>query len=317
MIPSYGLRGANEALDSSMRGNAYALGGQAKSGILANNLQSAYSGANGQAAQQEAFNNFTASPGQEWLRQQAEQGTLRNAAAIGGLGGGNVRQELQRQAMGLAQQDYQNQFNNLGSVADRGYQASNSLANYGTQLNGAKAGYAYGAGQDIANNRAQTTSALAGLQGDYTTNIASLLSGAGASQANSNQSLASLLANLATGSQSNFVGASQLPSPVQTDGALGGIGNALGGVGKFASSPAGAATAAALFSASDVRLKTNIRRIGTTAGGNALYSWDWTDEGIKVAGKQPTFGVIAQEVNQDAVIMGSDGWLRVDYTRVL
>jgi hypothetical protein len=333
--PAYGLTGANQALNDARFGNAVALGGYVPQGQQAGSLQAAYSGAMGAPAQQQAFANFTASPGQEWLRQQAEQGTLRNAAAIGGLGGGNVRQELQRQAMGLAQQDFQNQFNNLGTVAERGYNAGNSLANYNTQLQGSGAGYAYGAGQDIANNRAATTSALNSLYGDYTSNLANMLTGAGGAQATSNQSLAALLANLATGSQSNYVGASQLPGVSQSAGSLGGIGSLLGGAGSLAKglgiggAAAGAsgaaaalpsaaniaASAAAFFS--DARLKTNINRVGTTAGGNALYTWDWTPEGSRLAGKQPTFGVIAQEVNQDAVVMGSDGWLRVDYTRVL
>ena len=235
--PAYGLTGANQAINDARFGNAIALGGYAggavPQGQQAGGLQAAYSGAMGAPAQQQAFANFTASPGQEWLRQQAEQGTLRNAAAIGGLGGGNVQQELQRQAMGLAQQDFQNQFNNLGTVADRGYNASNALANYNTQLQGAGAGYAYGAGQDIANNRAQTTSALNSLYGDYTSNLANLFAGAGGAQATSNQSLASLLANLATGSSNSFVGASQLPGVSQSQGNLGGIGQLLGGAGSL------------------------------------------------------------------------------------
>ena len=250
--PAYGLTGANQALNDARFGNAIALGGYAggavPQGQQAGSLQAAYSGALGAPAQQQAFAQFTASPGQEWLRQQAEQGTLRNAAAIGGLGGGNVQQELQRQAMGLAQQDFQNQFNNLGTVADRGYQAGNSLANYNTQLQGAGAGYAYGAGQDIANNRAQTTSALNSLYGDYTSNLANLFAGAGGAQATSNSNLASLLANLATGSSNSFVGASQLPGVSQSQGMLGGIGNALGGIGTFAGSPAGASVGKAVSS---------------------------------------------------------------------
>ena len=231
--PAYGLTGANASIDQQLWNNALGFGAFAQPGAQSNNLQAAYSGALGPQAQQQAFANFTASPGQEWLQQQAEQGTLRNAAAIGGLGGGNVRQELQRQAMGLAQQDFQNQFNNLGTISDRGFQATNAAGNYGTQLNGAKAGYAYGAGQDIANNRAQTTSALNSLYGDYTSNIANLFAGAGGAQATSNQSLASLVANLATGSQSNFVNANQLPNTTQSPGNLGGIGQLLGGAGSL------------------------------------------------------------------------------------
>lgn len=221
--PAYGLQGANQAIQSAQTANFGALGSYMQPGQQAGNLQAAFSGAMGAPAQQQAFNNFTASPGQEWLRQQAEQGTLRNAAAIGGLGGGNVRQELQRQAMGLAQQDYQNQFNNLGTVANRGLEAGNAAAGYNTQLQGAGADFAFNAGRDIANNRAATTSALSELYGGYTGNIANLLAGSGGSQATSNQSLANLLANLATGSQSSYVGASQLPMTQQSDGMISNI----------------------------------------------------------------------------------------------
>lgn len=404
--PAYGGYSANYANTNANRDMAIqqsnqgiqALQGYAQPGMAAQGLQADYAGANGLQAQQAAYNNFQSSPGQQFLLEQAERALLRNASAMGGLGGGNVKQELQRQAMGLAQQDFQNQFNNLGAVGDRGMQAAqlqtglrDSAGNYASQAGAqgaslqntamnANAGiqqsaigadastynnalnannamnqailrsntdyglgamnantsrlnadlsantalardrgnYSFTAGQDIANNSAATTSALAQLAnqqgaglsdmyGNYTSNIANLLSGGGASQATSNQALASLLANIATGSQNNFVGASGLPNVSQTQGNLSGIGDMLGG----------GAALAKVFGLSDARLKTNIRRIGTTTGGNALYSWDWTPEGARIAGPQPTVGVIAQEVNQDAVIVGSDGWLRVDYMRVL
>jgi len=102
----------------------------------------------------------------------------------------------------------------------------------------------------------------------------------------------------------SFVGASQVPGVQLAPGVLTGIGEALGGAG-------------ALIAASDRRLKTNIMPAGKTAGGNNLYTWDWTDEGARIAGNQPGYGVIAQEVNQDAVIVGPHGYLMVDYSRVL
>ncbi len=93
-------------------------------GQQANQSQAALSGALGQQAQQQAYAAFQSSPGQQWLQEQAERGLLRNSAAIGGLGGGNVRQALQAQAMGLAQQDFQNNYARLGNVADRGMQGA-------------------------------------------------------------------------------------------------------------------------------------------------------------------------------------------------
>lgn len=222
--PAYGLAGANAALQMGIglggqrqgadysqinanrnmamqQGNAgiQAVQGYAQPGMQAQQQQAALSGALGQQAQQQAYNNFQSSPGQQWLQQQAERGLLRNAAAIGGLGGGNVRQALQAQAMGMAQQDFQNQFNNLGAVGDRGIQAAqlqnalyqqnaNAATSAGAQgagvqgsVIGANAGqnaagiaanaalardrgqYAYQAGQDIGNNYNATTSALAAL----------------------------------------------------------------------------------------------------------------------------------------------------------
>jgi hypothetical protein len=63
---------------------------------------------------------------------------------------------------------------------------------------------------------------------------------------------------------------------------------------------------------SDKRLKTNIRRLGTTASGHGWYRWDW-----KTGGSAE--GVIAQEVlevDPSAVSVDADGILRVDYSKV-
>ena len=49
------------------------------------------------------------------------------------------------------------------------------------------------------------------------------------------------------------------------------------------------------------------------------YTWDWNETGKAIAGNQPTQGVMAQElqeINADAVVTGSDGYLRVDYSKV-
>jgi len=113
----------------------------------------AFSGAAGQEAQAQAFQQFQESPGQAFLREQAERGTTRNAAAIGGLGGGNVRRELQRQAIGLASQDFGNQFNRLQNV-----QAIQS----GTQAN--LANLATGQGTQLANLLTGQGTALANIR---------------------------------------------------------------------------------------------------------------------------------------------------------
>ena len=92
-------------------------------------------------AQAEAMANFQESPGQRYLREQTERGVLRNAAAVGGLGGGNVLKALQANAAGLAAQDFQNQFNRLANVANRGASAAGRTADPYSSLGGRQAGF--------------------------------------------------------------------------------------------------------------------------------------------------------------------------------
>lgn len=71
---------------------------------------------------------------------------------------------------------------------------------------------------------------------------------------------------------------------------------------------------------SDIRLKTEIKRVGELENGIPVYRWKWTKRGKEIAGKQGTLGVIAQEVLKimpEAVSIGSDGYYRVDYGRVV
>jgi hypothetical protein len=72
-----------------------------------------------------------------------------------------------------------------------------------------------------------------------------------------------------------------------------------------------AGTAATMFS--DMRLKENIRRIGALANGLATYAFNY------IGGKAQQFGVMAQEVlfvKPEAVSIGDDGYMRVDYRKV-
>ena len=88
-------------------------------------------GLNGNEAQQASFDAFNASPGQKFLRDRAQKNLVRNASAIGGLGGGNVRSALVEQGVGFAQQDYNNQFGRLGQLAGQGQTAATNIGNFG------------------------------------------------------------------------------------------------------------------------------------------------------------------------------------------
>ena len=102
-------------------------------------------------------------------------------------------------------------------------------------------------------------------------------------------------------------------NPMGTLGAvLGGAGNMLTGFGAIGQGGG----FGSIFGKSDARLKENIRSLGQVGDFN-LYEWDWNEEGIAAgAGDDPTYGVIAQEVEKirpEYVVMGDDGYRRVNY----
>ena len=76
---------------------------------------------------------------------------------------------------------------------------------------------------------------------------------------------------------------------------------------------------AAIITKSDIRLKENIEYRGVISG-IPVFTWDWNDEAKRIGvHKNPTFGVIAQEVQKthpDAVIEGKDGYLMVNYGKL-
>lgn len=235
-------------------------------GQEANQYQAALSGALGGDAQAAAFDRFMESPGQQYLRQESERAILRNAAATGGLGGGNVLRALQENAIGLAAQDFDRSFNRLGSLSDRGLaaggqiagntmQTGRSLASLGADM-GARMGSTISgtgdaiaasrsqAGRDIASNAQQVAGGLAALRnntgrdisnviGVSGGNLANLLAGAGRDELAQRQAYATLLANLASGNASNIAGLPSLGTTQQTRGALGSVGDFLSGVGSI------------------------------------------------------------------------------------
>lgn len=326
-VPPTGLIGSEQALRQGLGGSLGLIAGGlapfVDPGISAFQTQAAQAGALGQEAQRGAFADFTASPGQQFLREQGEQALLRNQAAIGGLGGGNVRSALQRQGIGFAAQDFGNQFNRLGTLSNIAAGLTGQGVGQGAQnifqTGQSLAGGRTRAGEQIAGQISGTSSALADLLqqqgaggadilGTQSGNLANLLSQAGQAGSLSQQQLASILANIATGSGSQVAGLPGLPSLQPKTGILPGIGQAAAGIGT------GVAAVAPFVS--DIRLKKNIMKIGEHKGIN-LYSWDWNKIGRKITGHLKGVGVIAQEIQKikpEAVIDGE--WLRVDYGKV-
>jgi hypothetical protein len=102
-----------------------------QAGTAAIGAQQDLLGLNGSEAEKAAFAAMENSPGQQFLRDRAQKNLLRNASAIGGLGGGRVRSALVEQGVGFAQQDLQNQFGRLGQLAGQGQNAATSIGQFG------------------------------------------------------------------------------------------------------------------------------------------------------------------------------------------
>jgi len=170
------------------------------------------------------------------------------------------------------------------------------------------------AGQQIASQIGGTSSALAdlinqqgagisGMTEATSSNLANLLSGAGQVQGGSQRDLAALLANIATGQATGTqTSEAQFLNTEGNADAIGKIAGAIGGA-----------------MASDPRLKENVQSIGVSNDGHNLYTWDWTEDAKPIVGDQPGIGVMADELLEtlpNAVSMGDDGYLRVDYSLI-
>ena len=90
-------------------------------------------------------------------------------------------------------------------------------------------------------------------------------------------------------------------------------------IGGLGGSLFGAAAKAGGFGAlfSDVALKDNLTKIDSLPNGLGIYTWEWNDKAKELGiDKQPTFGVVAQEVQTfapDAVSLHDNGYMVINY----
>lgn len=126
--------------------------------------QQALLGLLGQERGAEALASFQESPGQQFLRERGQRALTRNAGAIGGLGGGNVRSALVEQGTGFAQQDFGNFFNRLAGLSGQGLQAAGGLGQLGAQAGSSIAGLLGSQGQARASGILGSQQARAGAQ---------------------------------------------------------------------------------------------------------------------------------------------------------
>ena len=140
-------------------------------GGLAGEREAEFLGLRGPEAEQAALEGFTESPGQAFLRERGLRAANRAASASGGLGGGNILEELQRRGTGFAQQFLGERLDRLAGVAGGGLQATTAGAGFGGQISAniasllGRRGEAQGRG--IENVAAQRRSGLARVAGAF------------------------------------------------------------------------------------------------------------------------------------------------------
>lgn len=133
-------------------------------------------GAGGMAGQKASIDQLQNSPFFQAQLGQGNNAILQNAAATGGLRGGNVQGALAQFAPQLLQQTYQNQLTNVGQLATQGQNAAAgvgaqgvAMGNQNAQLFGnigqAQAGAALARGQNQQNMIGSISGIMGGLLG--------------------------------------------------------------------------------------------------------------------------------------------------------
>ena len=153
------------------------LGLYQRAGTQALEQQAALAGLEGPEAQQAAVAALEASPQFQALARQGEEAILQQAAATGGLRGGNVQAALAQFRPAMLQQYIDQQYSRLGGLSGQGLATTENLLSRG-----------YGASTNVAGFR-QTQAA----------NLANLISGAGAAQAAGLANLGNIQAARETG----------------------------------------------------------------------------------------------------------------------
>lgn len=128
---------ANRALElqaTQFEASKELLSPYATGGVSAFEKQQALSGALGPEAQAAAYQEYQESPGVAFQREQGTKAATQAAAASGNLGGGSRLKAISEFNQGLALQDFQNQFNQLGAVSQTGLGAAGALSGAGQQF---------------------------------------------------------------------------------------------------------------------------------------------------------------------------------------
>lgn len=230
-----------------------------------------------------------------------------------------------------------NLYGRTGDIYQSGLPAISNIAQlesqYGRDVSGLEsqyganlANYERGYGQDLANLEMGLGQGQAGINASFAPMMADLQYGYGQQAGATRQglqntlglgreNLASNLAQLNIGEAQDLANIATGQSGAQSSAILAGaqaeaadraaLGNITGSIGGL------------VAAASDIRLKENVTPIGKV-GPLTIYSWDWNEEGMRIAGDNPTTGFIAQEVAEHYPqhIHRIEKYMAVDYSGV-
>lgn len=192
-------------------GGLSGLGQYGSAGLGALGQQQVLSGVQGADAQNAAIQGISQNPAFQGLLKQGSDLILQNAAATGGLHGGNVQAALGQFAPGLLNQFIQQQYSNLGGLSSMGASAYNSLAGlgqssaaaqgqFGTSLTGQQLGLL----GNVAGNVGSSNNNLMGNTANLSTAFGGGISGLLGQQGQFNSGNALLQGQYAGGNYQNF-----------------------------------------------------------------------------------------------------------------
>lgn len=157
-------------------------------GTQALQQQSALAGLEGPEAQRAAIANLEANPEFQAIARQGEEAILANAAATGGLRGGNTQAALAQFRPQLLQAYIDQQYSRLGGLSGQGLNVSQDLLGRG-----------FGAISDVANLRTGTGSTAAKLALGRGEDLSQTLTGLGGLQASREAAQATLPSSILKG----------------------------------------------------------------------------------------------------------------------
>jgi len=134
----------------------------------------------GAQGQQQAINQFEQSPMFQALARQGEDALLQNAAATGGLRGGNLQGALGQFRPALLNQQIQQQFQNLGGITTLGQQSAAGVGASGMQTAGNIGNILTGNAANQGNATLARANAISGGIGDVVGSIGFGFGGTGA-----------------------------------------------------------------------------------------------------------------------------------------